>query len=130
MVVDDRVDSRQTFRDRITEDVGLDIHEGQPVEVRQVVGRNGQDFEADRFDHGAIFRALDLAEGDQRRGASLASEQDAERVSAGDAVRVRVGLQQDSQTLARPQEFAKLGDPMEIREVRELVVEIVADQGF
>ena len=67
----------------------------------ELVRRERAHVDAERVDHRAVLGPRDLAEGDQRRGRTLATEQRAQRVAGGDAVGIGIGLQQDPELLAR-----------------------------
>ena len=84
----------------VAEDVRLDVDEYQSVELVELFGRDDADLDADRVAERLVLGALHLAEGDQGGGRALAAEQRPQRVGAGDAVGVRVGLEQDADFLA------------------------------
>src|SRR5690606_35381863 len=73
---------------------------------------------------------LDLAEGDDRRRRALAAEQGPQGIGARDAVGIGVGLEQDRDLLALVEQPADLDHAVEVREVIELLVDVVADQGL
>jgi hypothetical protein len=74
-------------------------------------------------------RASNSSSGDQRRRGALASEQRTQRVAPRDAVRVRIGLEQDAELLASLEQRDQVDDAPQVREVGELRVDVVTDQG-
>ena len=130
VVVDDDVDVAQAFGKIVSEDVGLHVHEHEPVELRQLVGCDHADLDPDRVAEGLVLGALYVAEGDQGRRRALATEQRTQGVGAGDAVGIWIRLDEDAHLLAGGQQLADLHDPLEVGEVVELLVDVVADQGL
>jgi hypothetical protein len=129
-MVDDEIDHREARRRILAEDVGLDVDEYETVVVGDLVGRDDLDVDADGLAQRLVLGALDLAERDDRRRRAFAAEQRPERVGRGDAVGIGIGLEQDRDALAVVEQTADLGDAVEVREVVELLVDVVADQGL
>ena len=128
MVVDHDVRLLEALGRIVAEDVRLDVDEDERVELREFVGCDHADFDAHGRTERLVFGPPDFAERDQRRGRALAPEQVSEGVRARDPVGVGVGLEQDAQLLTRREQLADLHDALEIREVIELFVDVVADQ--
>ena len=128
MVVDHDVHREHARGRALAEDGRLHVDQREAVELLQLRRRDDADLDAERRDHRAVLGALHRAERDQRRGRALATEHRAQRDARRDAVGIRIRLQQDPDLLARREQLAHLDHAMEIREVIELVVEVVADQ--
>jgi hypothetical protein len=112
MVVDHHVHGAHPGRRALSEDGRLHVHQGQAVELVQLLREDGVHLDAQGLDHGEVLRPLDLSEGDHRSGGALASEQGAQGVGAGDAV----------------DQPAELHHAPKVREMGELLVDVVAHQ--
>ena len=128
MVVDHGV-HRQDARGRALAEHGrLHVDERERVELAQLLRRHGADLDPERAHHRDVLGALHLAERDQRRGRAAAPEHGAQRVAARDAVRVRIGLEQDPDLLAPLEQRPHGHHAAQVAEHREFVVDVVADQ--
>jgi hypothetical protein len=129
MVVDDHVHREDPRRGALAEDGGLHVHEGDAVELVELLGGEGPHLEPQRLHHGEILGPRDLAEGAQRGGRALAAQQGPQGHPRRDAVGVGVGLQQDGDALPPCEKLAHGHHAAQVGEVLELGVHVVADQG-
>ena len=128
VVVDHHVDRSHAGGRVLSEHRRLYVDEGEAVELVELLGLHRADLDAQRLDHCPVLGPIHRAEGDEGRGRSLPAEKHPQCVPAGDAVRIRVGLQQDANPLAWLEECAELHDAPEIAQMRKLLVDVVADQ--
>ena len=73
MVIDHGVDRAHARGRVLAEDVRLDVHEHEPVELLELLERDRAHLDADAFDERAVLGARHLAERDQRRGRAFAA---------------------------------------------------------
>jgi len=128
VVVDHHVDRSHAGGRVLSEHRRLHVDEGEAVELVERLGLHRADLDAQRLDHRPVLGPIHRAERDEGRGWSLPAEKHPQCVTAADAVRIRVGLQQNSDPLARLEECAELHDAPEIAQMREFLVDVVADQ--
>ena len=128
VVVDHEIHRAQPRGRLVAEHRRLYVEQRQRIELAELVGGERAHVDVERVDHRAVLGPRDLAEGDQRRGRTLAPEQRAQRVAAGDAVGIGIGLEQDAELLARLHQRAQLHHAAQVVEVRELFFDVVADQ--
>ena len=127
VMVDHDVGLGHAQRRRVAEHARLHVHQREAVELVELGGRDRAHLDAERLHHGHVLGPRDGAERDQRRGGRAPPEERAQGEARRDAVGVGVGLEQDAHLLARGEQLLELHHAVQVAEVRELAVHVVAD---
>jgi hypothetical protein len=129
-MVDHGIDLKEPLGGIFAKDVGLYVDQNESVHFVEFIGCDHAYLDSQRLDQGPILGASDFAERNQWSGGSLAAQNRSERVAARDSVGVGVGLQKDSNAFPAIEKRTQLDNALEIREMVELVVNVVSDQGL